>query len=53
LANKYSKAKLEKFKKAIAKKMGSVSDDIETIKEHAESVRGWTRGAESNYSAQN
>ena len=27
--------------------------DIETIKEHAESVRGWTRGAESNYSAQN
>jgi len=33
LANKYSKAKLEKFKKAITKKMGSVSEDIETIKE--------------------
>ena len=33
MANKYSKAKLEKFKKAITKKMGSVSEDIETIKE--------------------
>tara|TARA_B100000925_G_C21853599_1_gene406820 strand:+ start:298 stop:690 length:393 start_codon:yes stop_codon:yes gene_type:complete len=33
LANKYSKTKLEKFKKAISKKMGAVSDDIESIKE--------------------
>ena len=33
MANKYSKAKLEKFKKAITKKMSSVSEDIETIKE--------------------
>ena len=33
MANKYSKTKLEKFKKAITKKMGSVSEDIETIKE--------------------
>ena len=33
MANKYSKTKLEKFKKAISKKMGAVSDDIETIKE--------------------
>tara|TARA_Y100001960_G_scaffold176384_1_gene184986 strand:- start:550 stop:942 length:393 start_codon:yes stop_codon:yes gene_type:complete len=33
LANKYSKAKLEKFKKAITEKMGAVSEDIETIKD--------------------
>lgn len=33
MANKYSKTKLEKFKKAISKKMGAVSDDIESIKE--------------------
>ena len=33
MANKYSKTKLEKFKKAISKKMGVVSDDIESIKE--------------------
>ena len=33
LPNKYSKTKLEKFKKAIEKKMGSASDEIETIKE--------------------
>jgi len=33
LENKYSKTKLEKFKKAISKKMGAVSDDIESIKE--------------------
>jgi len=33
LANKYSKTKLEKFKKAISKKMGAVSEDIESIKE--------------------
>ncbi|MEC9007551.1 MAG: TraR/DksA C4-type zinc finger protein [Candidatus Neomarinimicrobiota bacterium] len=33
MANKYSKAKLEKFKKAITEKMGAVSEDIETIKD--------------------
>ena len=33
MENKYSKTKLEKFKKAISKKMGAVSDDIESIKE--------------------
>ena len=33
MPNKYSKTKLEKFKKAIEKKMGSASDEIETIKE--------------------
>jgi DnaK suppressor protein len=33
LVNKYSKTKLEKFKKDILKKMGAVSEDIETIKE--------------------
>jgi len=33
LANKYSKVKLEKFKKAITEKMGAVSEDIETIKD--------------------
>ena len=33
MKNKYSKTKLEKFKKAISKKMGAVSDDIESIKE--------------------
>ena len=33
MVNKYSKTKLEKFKKAISKKMGAVSDDIESIKE--------------------
>ena len=33
MANKYSKTKLEKFKKAISKKMGAVSEDIESIKE--------------------
>jgi|TARA_B100001741_G_C16009044_1_gene350175 DnaK suppressor protein len=33
LANKYTKTKLEKFKKAISEKMGAVSDDIESIKE--------------------
>ena len=33
MGNKYSKTKLEKFKKAISKKMGAVSDDIESIKE--------------------
>ena len=33
MANKYSKTKLEKFKKTISKKMGAVSDDIESIKE--------------------
>jgi len=33
LPNKYSKTKLEKFKKAIEKKMGSAYDEIETIKE--------------------
>ena len=33
MANKYSKVKLEKFKKAITIKMCSVSEDIETIKE--------------------
>ncbi len=33
MANKYTKTKLEKFKKAISEKMGAVSDDIESIKE--------------------
>ena len=33
MVNKYSKTKLEKFKKDILKKMGAVSEDIETIKE--------------------
>lgn len=33
MANKYSKAKLEKFKKTITEKMGAVSEDIETIKD--------------------
>ena len=33
MANKYSKTKLEKFKKAISDKMGAVSEDIESIKE--------------------
>ena len=33
MANKYSKVKLEKFKKAITEKMGAVSEDIETIKD--------------------
>lgn len=33
MPNKYSKAKLEKFKKAIQEKMGSASEEIETIKE--------------------
>ena len=33
MVNKYSKTRLEKFKKDILKKMGAVSEDIETIKE--------------------
>ena len=33
MANKYSKTKLEKFKKTISEKMGAVSEDIESIKE--------------------
>ena len=33
MANKYSKTKLQKFKKAIEEKMGSVSDEVETIRE--------------------
>ena len=33
MVKKYSKTKLEKFKKDILKKMGAVSEDIETIKE--------------------
>lgn len=33
MVNKYSKTKLETFKKDILKKMGAVSEDIETIKE--------------------
>ena len=33
MVNKYSKTKLEKFKKDILKKMGAVSEGIETIKE--------------------
>ena len=33
MEKKYSKTKLEKFKKDILKKMGAVSEDIETIKE--------------------
>ena len=33
MVNKYSKTKLEIFKKDILKKMGAVSEDIETIKE--------------------
>ena len=33
MANKYSKTKLEKFKKAISDKMSAVSEDIESIKE--------------------
>ena len=31
MANKYSKTKLEKFKKTISEKMGAVSEDIESI----------------------
>ena len=33
MANKYSKTKLQKFKKAIETKMGSVSDEVDTIRE--------------------
>ena len=33
MANKYSKTKLQKFKKAIEAKMGSVSDEVDTIRE--------------------
>ena len=33
MANKYSKTKLQKFKKAIEEKMGSVSDEVDTIRE--------------------
>ena len=33
MANKYSKTKLQKFKKAIEEKMGSVSDEVDNIKE--------------------
>ena len=33
MEKKYSKTKLEKFKKDILKKMGTVSEDIDTIKE--------------------
>ena len=33
MVNKYSKTKLETFKKDILKKMGAVLEDIETIKE--------------------
>ena len=33
MANQYSKTKLQKFKKAIEQKMGSVSNEGDTIKE--------------------
>ena len=33
MANQYSKSKLEKFRKAIEKKMGSVSEEVDSLKE--------------------
>ena len=33
MSNQYSKSKLEKFKKAIEKKMGSVSEEVDSLKE--------------------
>ena len=33
MSNKYSKTKLQKFKKTIEEKMGSVSDEVDTIRE--------------------
>ena len=33
MANQYSKTKLEKFRKAIEEKMGSVSEEVDSLKE--------------------